>query len=340
MISLIDVMSTLDGRDEPVGHGLKMLRDFPRLFAQKVQIVAGKEYVGALEKGAILPCRNHSGVHKGVDWKVLCNYFISLIIARGSFLVYTITPEALLWGIGLFKGKRKIIAVTYEHWNLYIQNNLADKPLRKALVKRGLSRLDGCIVTNTLYKPKVPYIRIPDYYITDEMKRYSKEDVREGCVCLGEIRYGKDVVGLAQVMGKTDIPLLIAGAFQNRELYLQVKGVRADNVKVENRNLPYGNYLEHLSRCRYVILPYDAEYYDGRTSGVLLEGIFMGAIPVAPMKLLEQNGIQGLGYRNITEIPELISKYEAGEIVVENPLGKYHLGNYRKKIAMLLSKLV
>lgn len=339
MISLIDVMSTIDDRGEPVGHGLKVLRDFPKLFAQKTQIMAGKEYVGELGKGTILPCRNCSGVHKGVGWKVLCNYFISLVIARGSFLVYTIMPEPLLWGIALFKGKRKIIAVTYEHWGLYIQNNLAGRPIRKALVERGLSRLDGCIVTNTLYKPKAPYIRIPDYYITDEMIRYPQEGVREGCVCLGEMRYGKDVVGLAQVMGKTDIPLLIAGAFQNRELYLRVKSVRADNIKVENRNLPYGNYLEYLSRYRYVVLPYDAEYYDGRTSGVLLEGIFMGAIPVAPLRLLEQNGIQGLGYQNITEIPELIRRYETGEIAVDNSLEKYHLGSHRKKIAMLLSKL-
>ncbi len=337
MINLVNVVNSLDDKEAPVGHELKVLGDYSELFGKSVQVIAAKEYISG--KGKNLPYCIYAGKRKWAALKILCNYFVSLAAAKGRYLIYTVTPEELLWGIALYKGRKKVIAVTYEHWDMYISNNLADKPIRRALVKRGLSRLNGCIVTNALYRPKVPYVRIPDYYITDEIKKYHRDGTEKGCVCLGEMRNGKDILGLVRVMGKTDIPLMIAGSFQDKELYRRVKRIQADNVTIEDRNLPYDVYLKYLSECRYVVLPYDARRYDGKTSGVLLEGIFMGAVPVAPWKLLEQNGIQGLGYHNISEIPELIRLYEEGKIIVKNKMDKYCLQQYKKKTMWLLKQL-
>lgn len=340
MICLIDVMSTLDNKADPIGHGLKILRDLPKYFEEDVKILAGKEYIRKLKgQREVLPCCLYSGIHKNTALKVLYNYFISLIKAKSDILIYTIVSEPLLWGIAFFKGKQKIVIVTYEHWDRYIQKNLANSPIRRFLLKKGLANVDGCIVTNLLYTPNRPYIRIPDYCITDGIRKYKKNEKKDGCICLGEIRYGKDIEGLIRVMKRTDIFLLIAGSFQNKELYQKIRGKKIENIKIENRNLPYKTYIEYLSAYKYVVLPYDVEYYDGRTSGVLLEGIFLGAIPIAPKNLLKQNRINGLGYNNISEIPELICLYEEGKIVVENDLQKYQPEQYKRKISKFLNKL-
>mgnify|MGYP001070736629 CR=1 FL=1 len=339
MISLIDTGSVLDDKGEPIGHGLKLLREFPELFEHDIEILAGKPYVEKLKNRVrALPCCRKPGA-KNANFKMLCNYFVSLILAKGDILIYTYTLEALLWGVALFKGRRKIVAVTCENWDVYIRKNLSDKPVRNFLVKRGLNRLDGCIVTTFMYKPKVPYIRLPDYFITDELLKYYKEIDKDGCICLGEMRGTKDIEGFLRVMRKTDIRVLIAGRFQSEENYIKARRLQTENIKIENRNLPYDLYMEYLSQYKYVVLPYKMDCYDGRTSGVLLEGIFLGAIPIAPKRLLEQNRIHGLGYNTLSDIPELIRSYEEGKIIVKNRLEQYQIEECKRKLCGFIKRL-
>lgn len=340
MLCLINVMNTLNDKKEPVGHGLKTLKDFSEYFDEDVKILASKEYIRKLKgKKGTLPFSLYSGKDNSNSLKILCNYFISLIKAKSNVLLYTIASEPLLWGIALFKGNQKIVIITYEHWDIYMERKLANNPIRRFLLKRGLSRLDGCIITNTLYKIQKPYIRIPDFCISDRIKKYNKKEKINACVCLGEMRYGKDIEGLIKIIRKTDIPLFIAGSFQDKELYYKVQRYKSSNIRIENKNLEYKRYIRYLSAYKYVVLPYNAEYYDGRTSGVLLEGIFLGAIPIAPKNLLDQNRIQGLGYNNISEIPKLINLYEKGKITVENNLEKYEVEKYKRKLQKFIKFL-
>jgi len=338
MISLVDAGSVLDDKGEPIGHGLKVLKELPELFEGDIEILAGKPYIQRLKNRVkALPYSRRPG-SGNEDFKMLLNYFVSLFFAKGDILVYTYTLEALLWGIALFKWKRKIIAVTYENWETYIRNNLSDKPVRRFLVRKGLSDLDGCIVTNFTYKPKVPYIRLPDYFITDQILKYRKEIHKDGCVCLGEMRGTKDIEGFIRVMRKTDIPVLIAGRFKSKEAYIKAKALQTKNIKIENKNLSYDIYMEHLSQYKYVVLPYNMKCYDGRTSGVLLEGIFLGAIPIAPKGLLEQNRIQGLGYDVLSDIPVLIRSYEEGKIMVNNKLERYQMEECKKRLRRFINQ--
>lgn len=333
MVSLIDVVNHIDHNNQPIGHGSKVLKDLSLLFQQDVEILAGREYLQMLEnKGAELPYCNYAAAPHNFEWKVIFNYLVSLFKAKGDVLIYTNTPEPLLWGIAFFKNKKKIVIVSFENWDNYIKRKTKKSILQKFFVKRGLSRLDGCLVTNLQYKPKVPYLRIPDYYLTEEISAYSKRKKQFGCVCLGGVRAGKDIIGLIMVMRKKDIPLLIAGSFYSKEMYQTARRYQTDNIKIENRNLSYEDYMDYLSKFKYLVLPYDEKSYDGRTSGVLQEGIFVGAIPIAPRILLKQNKIQGLGYQNISEIPDLICAYEEGKIKIENNLERYQIENYKNKL--------
>lgn len=340
MISLIDVISSVDAEGKPIGHGLKALRDLKRVISKPVQILAGREYLDTLGiKECALPYSRKTGEERHIGAKVLINYLYSLFMSKGSTLVYIITNEPLLWAIALFKGKRNIIIVTYENWNIYIKNNLQHKLIRQFLVKRGLSRVDGYIVTNRTYVPDGKFVRVPDYYCTDEIEELGRREKVFGCACLGEMRYGKDVCGLAKILGKTDIPLLIAGSFQSKQLYYATMRYQSKNIKIVNQNLSYDDYMMYLASYKYVVLPYDAKCYDGRTSGVLLESIFVGAIPIAPKALLHQNGISGLGYTRLSEIEELIRAYENGEIVVSNNLNQFRYEYVRRKIQHFIQKI-
>lgn len=341
LVSLINVENSINDKNVPVGHELKMLRDYQYIFKNNIELLAEKKYIEKLGvRGTLLPYAVCSGKQSYTNLKVLCNYFISLVLAKGDVLLFIDTPEPLLWGVALFKGKRKIISITYLQWDKYISKYISNNYIRRFLVKRGLSRLDGCIVTNPLYIPEVPFVKVPDYYITDEIIKYQNNKKRRGCVCLGEIRPEKDVVGLVRVIRKTSLFLLIAGSFQDQNIYRKVNRMRTENIKIENRNLSYDTYMKYLSEYKYIILPYDPIYYNMKTSGVLLEAIFLGTVPIAPKNILEHNQIQGLGYRAISEIPELISLYEQGEIKVENNLAQYRYECYKDQILKFLNYVI
>ncbi len=341
VISLINVVNSLDIDDRPVGHELKCLQDLCKLLKGKVEILAGQRYMHALKiSGKMLPYSAHSGVKEKRDLLILKNYIVSLIKAEGDILVYITVPEALLWWIALYRGKRKIVLLTYNDWSVYQQNILKHQKIRQWLINRGLRRSAGCIVTNKNYTPRMPYVRIPDYYINDDIEIYQRTEKKRGCICLGEMRYGKDIAGLARCLIGTDIPLKIVGVFSDKNMYDRTMQYSKDNVQVINKNLPYAEYLKELSLHQYFVLPYDLRTYTGKTSGVLQEGIFVGSIPIAPCSILRQNGIQGLGYHDMREIPSLIQKYEQGKIQVNNCLMEYQFINVQRKLNLFISKML
>ena len=45
--------------------------------------------------------------------------------------------------------------------------------------------------------------------------------------------------------------------------------------------------------------------YQNRTSGVLLESLYVGSIPVAPSGLLDQNKLPGIGYGDLKELASI-----------------------------------
>lgn len=333
IVSLINVENSLDHNNMPIGHEMKVMKDYLNIFGYKAEVLSGEKYARKIEgRSKLLPYCIYIREKKSRWMKILCNYFVSLFLSRGELLIFIDIPEVLLWGLAFFKGKRKVIGITYMQWDMYIEKYLFNKPIRRYLVKKGLRYLDGMIITNPLYKPQKSYVKVPDYYITDEIAKYKKKEKRDGCVCLGEIRPEKDVEGLIRIIRKTDIFLIIAGSFQDKNIYRKLKTLQTKNIEIINKNLSYDIYMEYLSTYKYVILPYNMEHYKLVTSGILQEGIFVGSIPIAPQLLLKHNCIQGLGYNTISEIPKLIQLYENGEIKVENNLERYQYEVYKKKV--------
>ena len=85
-----------------------------------------------------------------------------------------------------------------------------------------------------------------------------------------------------------------------------------------DRILSEEEYYRKLGTATYSVLPYDMAQYQNRTSGILLESAFLETIPAAPQALLETNGMAGVGYRLMSEMPDKIIKCQKKEIINRN----------------------
>ena len=124
-------------------------------------------------------------------------------------------------------------------------------------------------------------------------------------VCLGTMNPYKELEKLVDVFNTNGIRLEIAGKFLNRQRCIDLQHRAKDNVIVENVVLSEDDYYRKLAGAKYSILPYNMKVYGGRTSGVLLESTYVGTIPIAPKRLLEENEVLGLGYQMLEELSDV-----------------------------------
>lgn len=199
----------------------------------------------------------------------------------------------------------------------------------KKIYEKALCKIDGVIYTQKgAVVPHSNAAWMPDFiYRADEYEKYQKTFKINRVVCLGTMNRYKQIEELIEVWrglvkdndqgeitrdnepGDDDyrfIPeLVIAGRFDTKERYETIMKDIPKNVTVRNELLSFEEYMNLLSGSMYSILPYDMEQYKNRTSGVLLESIYCGTIPIAPKGLLEQNKLPGLGYNELSELGEL-----------------------------------
>ena len=95
---------------------------------------------------------------------------------------------------------------------------------------------------------------------------------------------------------------------EDEKRYNKLKIKCDGNIIIKNNNLSYIDYLSKIAESKFVILPYKESSYSNRSSGVLLETIFLGSIPIAPKFLLNFNNIKGVDYE----------KFISGEIDLNN----------------------
>ena len=69
------------------------------------------------------------------------------------------------------------------------------------------------------------------------------------------------------------------------------------------------------------------EKYGSATSGVLREAVYLGAKVIAPKALLNNMGINGIGYTNIEDVPALLND----DAVYYNDFEKYKEKNIVKR---------
>ena len=178
-----------------------------------------------------------------------------------------------------------------------------------------MNKLEGVIYTQE--KQKIVHdktLYLPDYLYDEEYyEKYNILPKEQKVVCLGTMNRYKQLEELVEVFKGIDIPLEICGRFDDKERVEHLLKKKSNNVVIHDCVLSTEEYYRKLGRAKYSILPYDMEQYISRTSGVLLESIYVGSTPIAPRLLLEQNGIAGYGYERMEDLQDFDWKFSLKE---------------------------
>lgn len=316
-ILLIDYYGMCDQNGQPVGHSPKVLTEYAYLVKNDYEVSA-----------AVSPClfrdtdevfrdkhklkydistANEQSITKRIIDKFKLFYNINTVLKIDGYDIYWFYRTDFflfffIWLKGLNKCGKRFIAQVY-------QESFGGGMIQKILnwiYRKGMLKFDGIIYTqknmaamhpNTLY--------IPDYYY--DSKRYKKyESVRkkEKAVCLGTMNPYKKLDELVDAFSQNGYPLEIRGYFFDKNFYQSLCGKINSNIVIEDRILTEEEYYETLAGAKYTILPYDMEQYQCRTSGVLIESMFLNTAAIAPTQLLRANRIEGIGYDRIEELAD------------------------------------
>lgn len=332
-VLLIDYYGMCDQNGQPVGHSPKVLTEYAYLVKNDYEVSA-----------AVSPCLfqgidevfsdrhklkydistvNEQSIAKRITDKFKLFYNISLVLKIDGYDIYWFYRTDFflfffLWLRGLNKRGKKFIAQVY-------QESFGSGMIRKILnriYRRGILRFDGIIYTqkgmaslhpNTLY--------IPDYYYdVDRYKKYELIEKEEKAVCLGTMNPYKKLDELVDAFNRNGYSLEIKGYFFDKNYCQSLRSKVHSNIVIEDRILSEEEYYEALAGAKYTILPYDMDQYQCRTSGVLIESMFLKTTAIAPTQLLRANQIEGIGYDRIEELadPDFFSK----EYVLDNSAGR------------------
>ncbi len=223
----------------------------------------------------------------------------------------------------------------YSGGNKYI--NMIKNHLYKKILDNASFIITSNRRLNNQYKNS---IFLPDYYYSDQYKKYDSNTKSDEVLCVGTMNDVKDIEGLVRVFSKMNVNLKIIGKFSDKLRYSTLLKNKIDNIEIIDKNLDYDEYYNLIGRTKFVVLPYKGDGYENRTSGVLLEAMFLNCIPIAPKFLLEFNGVDGIGYNCLEELLNIkLSNYSVKRDYFLGENSPYLISNVKEMINKLLKEI-
>jgi glycosyltransferase involved in cell wall biosynthesis len=181
--------------------------------------------------------------------------------------------------------------------------------IKNFFYEQGIKRVHKIVTANrNLQFDAEKTVYIPGYFYDPKIySRYQTTKKIIRVLCIGTMHETKDLEGIVEIFKKVNIPLLIVGKFHDEKRLHDLLGRAPDNVTIIDKYTTFDEYYKFISESKYVILPYKQEFYSRRTSGVLIETIFLGSIPIAPAFLLNFNNISGIAYNDMHELIDIIN---------------------------------
>lgn len=319
-VYLVDYRGQSDTAGNPLGHGLKTLTEaflllqpvcpvalvFPRTW----QPALTERLPGATEN-ILLPY--FFPVSRSRSWGKISGLIKKLI---NLVTLFRRVPEGALWFVNCdfslflclffhpFPSRRKIFVTLY----LDGQENRPGLCLRfKAyLIRRASKRLDLVFKNSRRLSTAGREVFYPDYLFRPEKYCSFQAPVRQGLVCPGVMNGAKDLPTLVDVCREAGLDIRIVGFFPDKRYFSQVQALAGPNIAVEDRILPEDEYYSLIGSSRFCLLPYREGSYRHRTSGILLESIFLDTPVVAPQFLLDYTGLPGIGFERLEDLPVVL----------------------------------
>lgn len=313
-ILLVDYYGMCDNKGNPIGHSPKVLREYRELIQDDFQVGAalspclmeGTEglFADVISLKYNINAKGYKSFWERITDKFKLLHNIRQVMKHKEYdIMWFYRTDFFLFFSFYMHRKRngtKMIGQVYQEE--FIGGGLAG--LLNHIYKKGAMKFDGLIYTqkgmagfhpNTLY--------IPDYYYDEEKYgKYRGQVKEEKAVCLGTMNPYKKLEEVVDAFNQNGMRLEIKGYFYDKERLGRLLEKKKSNIEIQDVILSEEEYYSLLAGAEYSLLPYDMEQYSSRTSGVLQESLFLGAVPVAPRQLLEENGMDGIGYEKIEEL--------------------------------------
>ena len=340
-ILMVDYYGACDRQGKAVGHSPKAAREYRTLFSEKDEVdlavspcIAAEEEDAGFGRIYRLPYNIVEADYDRISKRILDKFRILKNIhqvsrIKGYDVVWFYRVDFFLMLYMIFAGRRKgrRICLVYQMGG---GTGIVGR-LMRLVYGKGIRRFDGVIYTQPGTQIPVEHsFYMPDYWYREEKyAAYAALPKEEKAVCLGAMNPYKKLEELVDVFNRSGYPLEIAGYFFDKERLQRLKARAKENVRIEDRILSEDEYYRKLGTAIYSVLPYDMGQYQNRTSGILLESAFVGAIPVAPASLLEANDMAGIGYQSMDEMSHKMRKCQKKDILEEN--SQKIIGNYNEK---------
>lgn len=322
-VLIADYMGYGDDAGKPVGHVLKVLRESAALLPKdtKIEYCVTSNYAEFLpDVQATLPyhivvgkadttvsnIKRMLGSFRNIRKILKCDADIIWFANVDQFLYMYLSlcrklSEKAKRGLyGPKKGKEIMITTFATAYPKAYHNDALNEVLPTAKL---------VITTNPEAKLADNMLYMPDYFYRAEVYGdYNVVSSRYGAVCLGTMNQAKKIKELVETFAKLHYPLAIKGFFYDKEYLKEVIELLNNYpeevrklITIEDGYLTYEDYLKTLGSARFAVLPYDVNTYQNNTSGVILESIFVGTIPVTGQFLLDKMGIKGLDLASLTK---------------------------------------
>ncbi|MCI0470517.1 MAG: hypothetical protein L0Y73_02550, partial [Candidatus Aminicenantes bacterium] len=104
------------------------------------------------------------------------------------------------------------------------------------------------------------------------------------------------------------------GFFPDKNLLNEIKKYENENIEISDCYLAASQYYQATAEAKFLILPYLKSRYNKRTSGILLESIYLDTPVIAPHFLLEYTGLPGFGYDKLNDIESILTGIEENKL--------------------------
>jgi len=323
-VYLVDYRGQSDTAGNPLGHGLKTLIEASLLLqpVYPVALVFPRTWQPALAEGLAGTTENILlPFYSPVSWFGWWGKISGLIKKMINLVtLFRRVGEGTLWFVncdaGLFlflffhpfSGRRKIFATLY-------LDGLEDRPglcsrFKAYLIRRAGKKLDLVFKNSRRLSAVEREVFYPDYLFRPEKYCPFQAPVRQGLVCPGVMNGAKDLPTLVNVCREAGLEIRIVGYFPDKKYYAQVQVLAGPGIAVEDRVLPEDGYYSLIGSSRFCLLPYRQGSYSRRTSGILLESIFLDTPVVAPQFLLDYTGLPGIGFERLEDLPAVLQNLD------------------------------
>lgn len=323
-IILADYISYTDRAGIPIGHPLKVLRESAELVEGKFDIMyaAHSIYLEKLEGSCKLDLPYK--ISEGKIYTSLCGKIRQFITSyKNIHKIFKEKDVEYIWfcnvDIFLFfylflygrKCKKSIITIYISEFPKKYQNKIFSC-ISKKIKLLITTNAEACYFGNNR-------LNIPDYlYYEKKYEKYRMINKQSKVVCVGGMGEQKDLIGLIEAFNLNGYKLEIVGHFADKELWHRLRNLAHENIEIKDIYLEYDEYMGIIAGAKFCVLPYRKNIYFTKTSGVILESIFVGTIPICSQELLQRWGICGIGYDKIGELEKKELYTQDIEEIIEN----------------------